>query len=197
MNQVGMYNNRELRIERVFFSGTATLAEGQALCFQEDPASTSITTDSLFKVNKFPFNVQIPDTSNVRVFAGIVAPSSVGFTGPGYIDIVVPRDGDIIKVLASRAKDIAAGDLLSLEFDIATDTDNNTVAAFEQASDNQALTVASYTLASAATMTIAAINLTALLQTAEKVAPLVRALESLASTSTDGSRSLIWVKFQS
>lgn len=183
MNQVGTYNNQDFRIARVFFTGTATLAEGQSLCWQEQPATSASTKG-------FPFDVELPNSDNLRVFAGIVAESSIGKTGPAYIDIVIPRPGDILKVLVTaQAGDLTKGNLLSLNNDVATNTDIS-LAAFSLAA-----------LSSTATLAVPATDATTLTITNSVAAfsaiqPLVRALESLASITLDGNRRLLWVQFQ-
>lgn len=175
MNQVGTYNNQDLRIARVFFTGTSRLVTGQALSWQESPATASSTKG-------YPFDVEIPNSANLRVFAGIVADQSVGVVGPAYVDVVIPRPGDILRVLVTaQTGDISLGTLLALNDDVATNTDSS-LAAFSAA-------VLSSTVASAATNTINAAGFLA-------IKPLVRALESLASSTADGDRRLLWVQFQ-
>lgn len=172
MNNVGMYNQVDSPMQRrVYFVGTATLTAGQVLCYQENPA-TSLRTKG------YPFDVELPNSDNVRAVAGIVAETSVGKTGPGFIDIIVPRVGDILQVKANRGADIALGDLLKFNHLNGTIASASTLGAWD------ALTYASST-----DYTVANNN------AAMKIRPLVQALESLASTATSSAFSLIYAKF--
>lgn len=176
MNNVGTYNQQDFNILRVFYNGTATLAEGQILCFQDNPSTTA--TD---RSKGFPFDVQTPDSGNALVFAGILAEESIGKTGPCFIDIVKPRPGDILKVKAGRQADVAVGDVLRLNYITGTVSSLSTLGAFEAFS----------------TAVVSSTDFTVALQVAlVKIEPLVRVLQSVASTTTDSSlTSLIWVKF--
>jgi hypothetical protein len=195
MNQVGTYNFRDYQISRFFFTGTATLQAGQPLCFKSTPTTgpvpTTVTVTSPNTsgwVKGFPFDVDLPSSSttqgpsgNMRRVAGIVAPQSVGATGPCYIDVIVPRRNDILQVLVGNlAADLTAGDLLMLDVSIGTGI-ASTLAAFDP-----------FTVVSSADY-----NATQL-AVFVKTWPLAQALESLASTavSTLGQRQLVWVKFQ-
>lgn len=175
MNQVGTYNFVDVIRRRVFYTGTATLAAGQALCYQDDPSPTSPD-----RVKGFPFDVQTPDAGNAKVFAGIVADTSVGRTGPCYIDIDVPRRGDILKVKVGRGANIAVGDVLRLNHVTGTVPSLSTLGAFEQLS---AALVSSSDMSIPQQVTLVGFE------------PLVKALESVASTSASSQTALIWVKF--
>jgi len=177
MNNVGTYNQVEFNVRRVFYNGTATLAEGQILCFQDNPATTA--TD---RSKGFPFDVQTPDSGNAKVFAGIVAEESIGKTGPCFIDIVVPRAGDILKVKVGRQADVAVDSLLRLNYITGTVSSLSTLGAFEHFS----------------TAVVSSTDFTVALQIAlvKAIDPLCRALESVASTTADSSlTSLVYVKF--
>jgi len=167
-----VYNQANLRIERVYFTGTETLQLGQPLCFQESPATASITKG-------FPFDVELPNSSNRLVFAGVVAPSSVGVTGPAYIDIIIPQKGDVIQVAVSRAADVAVGALLKLNVDLDTTT---------------AQGVSAWDALAAATVVFSTgtISAGAVIQ---ELPALVAALESVASTSANNTKVLAWVRF--
>lgn len=176
MNQVGTYNNTELKVRRMFYNGTATLAEGQILCFQDNPATTA--TD---RAKGFPFDVQTPDSSNALVFAGILAENSIGKVGPCYIDVVVPNAGDILKVKVGRNISIAVGDVLRLASVTGTVASLSTLGAFEHLST---------ALTSSTDYAVAPIIANT------KIEPLVRALESVAASTSDASlTSLVYVKF--
>lgn len=108
-----VYKRQEYRVVRRYFTGTDTIVAGQPFCYQESPATGSSTKG-------FPFDVEIPNTANQRVFAGIAAPSAVGITGPDYIDIIVPQPGDILQVMVSNGAALSVGDVLSLDWDVPT-----------------------------------------------------------------------------
>jgi hypothetical protein len=181
-----VYNQHEYDVRRAYFTGTDTLRLGQPLCWQESPATASSTKG-------FPFDVEIPNSGNIGNFAGVVGPSSVGFTGPGFIDVVIPRKGDILQVLVGHytVTNLTTSHILAVGTDTkyvsATFTDH--VSGTGQFVFN---TIANYS-ASSTDMPASLIN-TLLLQ-----GPLVRMLESARSTDTvsanTGVRSLKWVQF--
>lgn len=107
------YKEQGLRVDRRFYIGTATIVAGQPFCYQEASGTASVTKG-------FGFDIEFPNTANVRGFAGIAHESAVGITGPAYIDIVVPRPGDILQVLVSGDADIALGEVLKLNSDVPT-----------------------------------------------------------------------------
>lgn len=176
MNNVGNYNNLDFNQKRVFYNGTATLAEGQVLCFQDNPNTTATDFGK-----GFPFTVQTPDSGNAIVFAGILAETSIGKTGPCFIDIIQPRSGDVIKVKVGRQADVAVNDILRLNYITGTVSSLSTLGAFEHFS----------------TAVVSSTDFTVALQVAlVKVEPLVRAIQSVASTTADSSlTSLVYVKF--
>lgn len=176
MNQIGTYNSLDTRERRVFYNGTATLAEGQILCFQDNPATTA--TD---RSKGFPFDVQTPDSGNAKVFAGILAENSIGKVGPCFINIIAPLPGDVLKVKAGRQADAAVGDVLRLNYITGTVSSLSTLGAFEHFS----------------TAVVSSTDMSVAQQVAlVKVEPLVRVLESVASTTSDSSlTSLIFVRF--
>jgi hypothetical protein len=193
MNQVGTYNFRDYQVSRFYYIGTSTLVAGQALCFKSTPttiSSSAIGTGGFIKA--FPFDVDLPTTSttegpvtgNMRRVAGIVAPQSVGLTGPCFVDVIVPRPGDILQVLVGGlSADLTANEILQLDFSINTGG-GSTQAAFDL------FTVASSTAYNATQLAVFV-----------KLFPLAQALESLASTlagstiTTATTRQLVWVKF--
>lgn len=194
MNQVGQYNNRDYQISRVYFTNTATLKAGQALCYQENPASSTTTglpsttiTDTA-AAKGFPFDVQLPDANSLKAFAGIVAPNSVGVTGPAYIDMIVPRTGDIVQVRATRANSSLSilGDFLVLFSTVG----NNTSTSATAWSGYGAWGLLSSAMVSSTDYAIANV-----LSNMSQMNPLVRNLETVVSTATTGDTSLIWVKF--
>jgi hypothetical protein len=110
------YKDQFLTVRRMWYSGTAQLVQGQPLCYEE-------TADDIDGTHDFPFNVEIPNTNNEAVFAGIVAENSAGLTGPCMVDVVIPRPGDVLQVLVSTySAAIAVGDVLILDFDTPTAT---------------------------------------------------------------------------
>lgn len=78
--------------ERVYFTGTDTLYEGYALCKDYDSATAqdpAATTEAVTAWGSGRFQkVEKPATANLPFFAGYVAPSSAGKTGPCWIDII-------------------------------------------------------------------------------------------------------------
>jgi hypothetical protein len=81
------------RIRRVYYSGTDTLQEGYALCYKHDATDPNTTNPE----QSMGFNVVKPATANLALFAGVVAPSSAGITGPAFIDIIEPSRGELVR----------------------------------------------------------------------------------------------------
>lgn len=114
MAQPGLtYRQQEIEVVKRYFTGSNTLVAGQPLCYQESPATASVTEG-------VGIDVEIPVAANEGFFAGIVADTSVGFTGPGYIDMYVPKPGDVLNVLVGSTADVTVGDILSLNWDLPT-----------------------------------------------------------------------------
>ncbi len=215
MNQVGQYSSRDYQISRFYFTGTTKLQAGQALCFMQSPATTNTATQPrgfASAVKSFPFDVKIPDANNhggattPSVFAGIVAESSVGFVGPGYVDVIVPQAGDIIQVATGQNADIALADILMWGNVVGTNaTTGGTIGlaysgALGTVSSQLALSqlgaFAAYTFPVTSLADVSSANFIANVISGLKQAPLVQALESLASsTASTSARALVWVKF--
>lgn len=213
MNQIGTYNGRDYQITRFYFTGTTTLGRGQSLAFMEVATTSSAPIvpnagSYANAVRSFPFDVKIPDANNhssttASVFAGIVAESSVGKTGPGYIDVIVPKPGDIIQVAVSQSAAIAVGDLLKLNNTVGTITTLAGVAysgagatISSQLSSSNLGAFDAFSFAVTSSTDVQTSNLNANFVSAFKVQPLVQALESIASVDTSTStRALMWVRF--
>jgi len=90
------YGKAEPQKIKVWYSGTDTLYEGYNLCYDSDSitvdgfnaADTAITaaTSSLARKRV----VEKPAQGNCNSYAGVVAPESHGFVGPGEITIIPP-----------------------------------------------------------------------------------------------------------
>jgi hypothetical protein len=100
------YNNTSLDIVRVYFVGTTTLRQGQALCWQELAANAD---------KGLGVDVEVPNSDNLAYGAGFVAQSSHGVTGPQWIDMIRPRQGDVISVEVDGTTDVAVGDRLTFQ----------------------------------------------------------------------------------
>ena len=88
---------------RVFYTGTDTLYEGYALCYNFDAADqtpeglttngcgTAITlADSLVDTPARRLQVEKPTWKNSAHFAGVISNKSSGTTGPGWVEINMP-----------------------------------------------------------------------------------------------------------
>lgn len=82
----------EVVVATKYYTGTDTLQSGYALCY--DTAASATATDEKTRLGQA---VLKPATAHLKAFAGIVHPSSAGKTGPCFVDIIVPRRGDIIQ----------------------------------------------------------------------------------------------------
>jgi hypothetical protein len=81
---------------RVYYTGTDTLKEGYALCYNFD--ATDVTAenltlsqaDSLVETPARRLQVEKPTINNSTHFAGVVSQKFTDFTGPGWIEINMP-----------------------------------------------------------------------------------------------------------
>lgn len=81
----------EVNVKTVYYAGTDTVQSGYALCY--DTAATAAATDEKTRLGQ---QVVKPATAHLKAFAGFVHPSSAGKTGPCFLDIYVPKRGDIV-----------------------------------------------------------------------------------------------------
>jgi len=81
------YKTEKLNKKRVYYTGTATLYEGYALCYNRDSnTGTTITGVDWARA----YEVEKPATANLNYFAGLVAGESDSKTGPCWVNIIVP-----------------------------------------------------------------------------------------------------------
>lgn len=108
------YATQLFQTATVRYVGTSTLREGQILCYQENAPlpDASLTDDRNLEQGNA---VEDLNTDNVAFFAGIVSESSVGRVGPGNVDILIPRPGNLIKVEVDGTADVAVDDSLELD----------------------------------------------------------------------------------
>lgn len=78
----------------VYYGGTATLREGDAMAYDTDDTNAPITSTTLDRKNLRGRRVVDPATAVLGGYAGAVAPSSAGVVGPAFIEIIEPRKGD-------------------------------------------------------------------------------------------------------
>ncbi len=84
--------------KRVFYTGTDQLTMGYLLCFDAD-----LGTAGDFERTR-AMHVEKPSATNLKNFAGVVAPESSGKTGPAYIDLFVPlRRGQKINIFTDQS----------------------------------------------------------------------------------------------
>lgn len=99
-------------VRRVYYSGTETLREGYALCY--DISAIDVTpqgqtlsqADSLVETPARRLTVVKPTWKNNLHFAGVVSNKSDRVTGPGWIEINVP--GSICNIFAAANCDVEA-----------------------------------------------------------------------------------------
>ena len=113
---------------RAYYTGTDTLYEGYALCYNFDAADQSaegFTTggngttislaDSIAPTAARRIQVEKPTISNCFHFAGVVSEKSNGVTGPGWVEICLP--GSVCNIYAKKSADhvgdLATGQLLT------------------------------------------------------------------------------------
>ena len=93
-------------VRRVYYTGTATLIKGGVLAYA--------TQATLAAFTKGPgVDVAISGGAVNELFAGIVADDSVGVTDPAWINIIVPRGGDVVWCAVAAATDAGDGILMA------------------------------------------------------------------------------------
>jgi len=112
------YGNEKFETKKVYFTGTSTLREGYALCYDAD-RGTAADPDPLRA-----FNVEQPATGNFANFAGFVSAKSDGVVGPKTVEILVPvARGQKANVWsgASNTIDVTELRLKTASFEVDTD----------------------------------------------------------------------------
>ena len=82
----------EVEVRSVYYIGSDELKAGYALCFDQDASPTD--PDPRLRLG---VAVEKPKTANLNAFAGVVSPDSDGAQGPGFVSIIVPRKGTVVK----------------------------------------------------------------------------------------------------
>jgi hypothetical protein len=91
-----------LTTRRAYYTGTDTLYEGYALCYNYDAADvtpenlTLSAADSVKPTSARMNQVEKPSFKNAAHFAGVVTNKSSGFTGPGFVEFYVPGSSCMI-----------------------------------------------------------------------------------------------------
>lgn len=108
---------------RVYYTGSDTLYEGYALCYNFDARDvtgenlTLSQADSLTDTPARRIQVEKPSVNNSFHFAGTVSNKSSGFTGPGFVEINMP--GSVCNIYAAANCDhegssgVQSGQILS------------------------------------------------------------------------------------
>lgn len=115
----------DLQIKKVYYAGTTTLKEGQALAYDNDDTNAPVSPTAPLTATSLRSarGRRVVDVASAVAggFAGAVSPSSAGVVGPAFIEIIVPRKGDFVflwsKVNATKNSTIVG-------IDTATPTNN-------------------------------------------------------------------------
>lgn len=100
------YGAQLIDTRSVYYNGTAALRQGQPLFYLNDAATGVNLPDATsggLPVGKNTRIGQVVDGinatgANLSAFAGIVSDAFVGMTGPRYVDILLPKHGDVIQI---------------------------------------------------------------------------------------------------
>lgn len=101
MGLVQSNGSQDLSIKSVWYAGTSTLQEGMVLVYDTDdtnaPVSPAVGDLSPTSRRNLRGNRVVDVTSALTGgFAGLVAAGSGGKTGPAFIDVIVPKRGDVV-----------------------------------------------------------------------------------------------------
>lgn len=98
----GSYGTEAIaRRKRVYYTGTSTIYEGMALCYDWDTTTSRRSLTTIAEGSQCDgkyMDVEDPATANLQWFAGVVADGTwIGSTGPKWLDIYVPN-GAVVPV---------------------------------------------------------------------------------------------------
>lgn len=92
------YNGQIQPVTRtIWYSGSDVLRTGYALCF--DAAASPTANDPKQRLGIAAVK---PAAGNLGLFAGVVAEGSDGKQGPCFVDVIVPRSGDVVSALTQE-----------------------------------------------------------------------------------------------
>lgn len=92
---VGTLNDAPQILDRVFFEGTGALAQGTALCFNQDYGTATSVDDSRVR------RVELPNSTNHNWFAGVVTQAYAA--NPAGQWVTIARPGSVVQVLTDGA----------------------------------------------------------------------------------------------
>jgi len=116
------YGKAEPQKIKVWYSGTDTLKEGYALCYDYNSQTDgfNLDTDAVIDDSTVALGrrrvVEKPAVANCAYFAGVVAPEFEGFVGPGEIAIIPP--GNACNIWAAGDADMETNDKKTLTFSV-------------------------------------------------------------------------------
>lgn len=98
MGLVQSNGSQDLVLKTVWYAGTTTLKEGQALAYDNDDTNAPVTPaaplGSTSERNVRGRRVIDVVAGVTGGFAGAVSSQSAGVIGPAFVEIIVPRKGD-------------------------------------------------------------------------------------------------------
>lgn len=90
---------QDLQFKTVWYGGTSTLKEGQIVAYDTSdttaPVTAAASPTATTERNVRGRRVVDPATAVLGGFAGVITAQSAGAVGPCFIEIIVPRKGDI------------------------------------------------------------------------------------------------------
>lgn len=92
---VGTLNDAPQILDRVFFEGSVALAQGTALCFNQDYGTATSVDDSRAR------RVELPNSTNHNWFAGVVTQAYAA--NPAGQWVTIARPGSVVQVLTDGA----------------------------------------------------------------------------------------------
>lgn len=106
---LAQYNGEGLAETKVvYYNGTATLKAGEIVCYDDSDTTAPVTlpagslttppTSAILPRNLRGRQVVDPTTANLYAVAGVVSPESSGVVGPGWINLIQPRRGDVVSI---------------------------------------------------------------------------------------------------
>lgn len=107
---LAQYNaSTTIRNQRFYFTGTTAVRKGQVLAY--DLTATKTNTDPKLRLGSAVVDIAAA-AGNINAIAGIVPDYEVGKTGPCFVELLLPAQGDQFDVEVDGTTAVAANDPL-------------------------------------------------------------------------------------
>lgn len=133
MFNVIAYNTQSIEVARKWYTGLTAIRQGEVICFDNasdcllpnnstyyDPTMPIIgpAAAQISRFHALGNSVTYPSDSGTGTGFGIAADSSIGKVGPCWIDVMVPKRGDImlVELIGDGSSHPAVGDSMEIDY---------------------------------------------------------------------------------